>query len=245
MIDYYIYQNEDGKAVRTEADIGLLDDAPQEDRPWLAWVFVKIHSPDESGLCMKQECDLLHRMQTDLKEALREKLDAINSGVRMQDGWMELFFYLPTAKKFDNIAAHVMKRYAFYSFETGSSRDARWQHYMNELYPDALMLQQIRSRAVICELEETGDNIVLSRDVEHYLFFQTETQRERTVHKLEASGFVLKENVQQEEPFRYGAILVKKHDVTESTLMEVTTELFNTVHSEHGIYEGWSTVLAS
>jgi regulator of RNase E activity RraB len=245
MIEYYIYQNEDDKTVRTETDPGLLDAAPQEDRPWLAWVFVRMHSPDVSGMCKNSECDLLRRMQTDLTEALREKLDAVISGVRIQEGWMELFFYLPTARKFDNIAAEVMKKYAFYSFETGSSRDAKWLHYRNELYPDALMLQQIRSRAVIRELEEAGDNIVLLHEVEHYLFFQTEAQRKRAVQKLEASGFVLKENVRQEGEFGYGAVLVRKHDITESTLTEVTAELFDAVRDEYGLYEGWSTVLAT
>ena len=245
MNEYYIYQNEDGKAVRTETDIELLDDVPQKNRPWLAWVFIKILSPDESGWCIGQECDLLYRIQTEVSAALQEKLGAINSGVRMQDGWVELFFYLPTAKKFDNVAASVMKKYTLYSFETGSSRDAHWKHYINELYPDALMLQQIESRAIISELEEVGDDIDLSREVEHYLFFQTEAQRERVVNKLVETGFVLKENIVREGEFGYGTVLVKNHEVTEVTLMKMTTELFDAVRNEHGIYEGWSTVLAS
>lgn len=242
---FYINKNEDSKPVRTQIDLGLLEDAPQAKRSWLAWVFVKIDTPDESGWCVEQECDFLFRLQTDLTDELQVKLGAISSGVRMQDGWLELFFYLPTAKKFDNIAASVMKKYASYSFESGSSRDTRWDHYIKELYPDVLMQQQIQNRVVISELEDAGDDISLSRAVEHYLFFQTEAQRERAVDKLIESGFALKENVQQDGEYSYAAVMVKDHAVTEERVMDVTRELLDAVHNEHGMYEGWSTTLVT
>jgi len=244
MVEYYIYQNEEDKAVRTETDLKLMDDAVEEKRPWLGWVFVKIHSPDERGWCAGEECDRLSHIQNALTEVLREKFDALGSGVRMHEGWQEFFFYLPTAKKFDNIAASVMKSYASYGFETGSTRDVRWQHYKNQLYPNPLMLQQIQSRTVIRELEDAGDDISQARAVEHYLFFQTEAQRERVIHQLEEAGFTLKKTIYQDTEFGYGAVVVKEHNVNESTMMEVTGELLNVVHHEHGVYEGWSTVLA-
>lgn len=244
-IEYYTYENEDGIAVKTETDLGLLDEDLQEYRPWLGWVFIKLHSPDEAGWCTTHECDLLLRLQNDLTERLKEQRDAINSGVRMQDGWLEVFFYLPTAKKFANSAAELMKGYGEYSFETGTSKDKNWNHYRHELYPDALMLQQIKSRIIVDELVAAGDDISQPREVEHYLFCQTQAQIDRVAEVLSTSGFVRKESIDQEGEFSYGVILLKRHELTANSLVELTRELQKSVASEHGIYEGWSTTLAT
>lgn len=244
MTDYYIYQNEDDIAVRTETDLSLFDEAPQNKRPWLAWVFIKMQSRDENGWCLEHEGDLLYRLQSDVIAELKEKLDAVNSGIRMQDGWLELFFYLPGSKKFDNVIRGLFTNYKGYAYETGASRDEHWQHFINEIYPNPLMEQQITSRHIISELEEEGDTLESEREVEHYLFSQTRAQCDRIVKALEQQGFGFKERVESDGEFAHGAVVTKVHDVTEATLMKETTLLFNAVNDENSIYEGWSTTLA-
>ena len=244
MYEYYIDQAEEGIASKTETDLELIDVAPQEERPWLLWVFVKIKSPDEAGWCLEHESEVLLGLQKELVGAFEKKLDALLSGVRMQEGWMEFFFYAPTAKKFESVAMDVLKEFEGYAYETGSSRDSKWEHYLNTLYPRPLMMKQIESRYIIGELEDEGDDITLPREVEHYLFFQTPAPAKRIAEKLETEGFAVKEFVEGEGEYAHGVVLVKRHDVTEMTLMQVSTELINAVEAEHGIYEGWSTVLA-
>jgi regulator of RNase E activity RraB len=246
MNDYYVYRNEEGAAVRTETDLSLIDTVPDNRRPWLVWVFVKIKSPDANGWCIGQECEQLLKLRSSMQKMLGAEIDAVFAGERMQDGWVELFFYAPAAKKFQSSAASVMKDYEGYAFDTGSSRDAKWEHYQLELYPDAVMLQQIESRFIISELEEAGDDITAEREVEHYLFFQTEANAERFAQKMAEKGFALKEKVVQENAeHAHGVVLVKTHAVTEEVLMAQTSELFDEAYREHGTYEGWSTVLAS
>ena len=244
MYEYYIDRDEDGVASKTETDLELLDTAPQKKRPALFWVFVKIKSPDEVGWCLEHECELLSALRKKLFDAFGTKLDAVSSGVRMAEGWVEHFFYAPSAKTFESVAAAIMKEYEGYAYETGSSRDENWEHYTNALYPHPLMLQQIESRYIIGELEDEGDDITVAREVEHYLFFQTPAHAKRVAQKLESEGFAVKEFVEGEDRFAHGVVLVKKHDVTEVTLMSITTQLIDAVDEEHGIYEGWSTVLA-
>lgn len=187
---------------------------------------------------------MFETMRMDLNAALGTALGAINSGARMQEGWYELFFYLRTAKRFDNVASSVMKGYATYSFETGTSRDTHWSHYRKELYPDELMLQQIKSRSIIDELVLAGDDIAKSRPVEHYLLFQTEAQALRALDVLASSAFVLQERFEQEGAFAYGLLLTKTHEVTQERLMDETGVLLDAIRKEHGSYEGWSTMLA-
>lgn len=183
-------------------------------------------------------------MHAKLDEALEASLRALSSGSRMHDGWIEFYYYLPSPKQFDIIAASVMKAYETYAFETATSRDTHWEHHRKTLYPDDLMIQQISSRKIIEELVEAGDELTKQRPVEHYLVFQTEAQRDRVVESLRSSGFSLNEHFDHEGSFAYGAILSKEHEVTLEPVMDECRLLLEAVQKEHGSYEGWSTILA-
>ncbi|RLA69776.1 MAG: hypothetical protein DRG24_07945 [Epsilonproteobacteria bacterium] len=244
MFDYYTFVD-DGNAVRTELDLSLIEEAPQDERGWLAWLFVKIKSPDDMQWCSEHECEILLTIQQRLSKRIEEKLNGVMVGVRMQEGWQEFYFYLPTAKKFENSAAEVMRSFEGYAYDTGTAKDFKWDKYRRELYPDAMMAQQIDSRYIINELEEEGDDLNVERNVEHYLFFQTLAQAERTAESLGESGFTLKETVEQDDTYAYGIVMTKIHAVNEETLMQETLGLFQAAAKEHGVYEGWSTVLST
>jgi len=243
-MDYYIYQDDNGSAVRTDIDLSLIDKAPQDERSWLLWAFVKIKSPNKTFWCEERECEALLNIRIRLEEQVEKSLDGVLAAVRMQDGWQELYFYAPGAKKFENSVKEVMRSFDGYAFETGSTKDRKWEKYIRELYPDLLMAQQIESRYIINELEEAGDRLESEREVEHYLFFQTDAQAQRAQESLRGSGYFLKEIVNQEGDYSHGIVMTKEHAVNEEKLMEETAIMIKASADEYGIYEGWSTVLA-
>jgi regulator of RNase E activity RraB len=245
MIEYYLQFPENEPASRIDVDLSLADDDPEDMfKPMLLWVFVKMQSPDENGICTEDECSKLTKIREALAEKLSGELGAIFSGSRMCEGWFELYFYARTGKKLIASAGEVLQQFEGYTFDTGSSRDEAWEHYHNELYPDTVQLHQIQSRQIIAQLIEAGDDISVEREVEHYLFFQLPTQADRAVTALEASGYGLKEAVEQEGEYPYGRVMVKLQDVTESTMETATAEMLEAALSEHGLYEGWSTTVA-
>ncbi len=245
MIEYY-YRDHEGEApARIDVDLSLAEEEPEDMfKPLLIWVFVKMRSTDESGLCPDEECLTLQGIRESLTEALRERVGAVFSGSRMSEGWFEIYFYARTGKKLTAIAGEVLNRFEGYTFDTGSSRDESWEHYHNELYPDTLSLHQIQSRQIINELIEAGDDITMAREVEHYLFFQIPSQADRAVEKLLHTGYDLKETVEQEGDYPYGRVLVKHQEVTEASMEESVGEMLEAAYIEHGLYEGWSTTVA-
>ena len=243
-MDYYIFQDDNGTAVKTDIDLSLIEEAPQQKRGWLLWIFVKIKSPNEMLWCDESECKILSDIKKHLDERMTEGLDAVLAAVRMQDGWQELYFYAPGAKKFENYAAEVMRSFGGYAYEAGSAKDTKWDKYLRELYPDELMARQIESRHIIKELEEAGDALEKEREVEHYLFFQTSAQAQRAEQSLQKSGYYFKDSIEQESDYFYGIVIVKIHAVTEEVLMQETSVMLKAAADEFGIYEGWSTVLA-
>lgn len=236
MIDYYDYPTEEGTPERIEVNLSLIDDAPDRDKPWLLWLFTKI-TPENS--------EHFKAFQDDLLTTLEEALDAVYGGTITKEGWNELYFYAPTSKKFENLTSEVMTRHGGYPYERGISRDAKWEMYQERLYPDGFNLLTIQNRHTLQALIEEGDNLALSREVEHYFFFQTPTALQRFEKSMEEHGFYLKEHITDDHSeYAYGLTLAKEDNVTPETIHETTAFLYELVLHEHGHYEGWSTVLA-
>lgn len=245
MIEHYMRYRDDVPPVRVEVDLSLAEEEMRFTKPLLLWVFVRMQSPNDAGLCSGEECERLLRLRDALIASLKEKLGARFSGSRMSEGWYELYFYARSGKKLIAAAGEAIGTFPGYTFDTGSSRDEAWHHYENELYPDTLTQHQIYNRHIVEELVEAGDDVMLPREVEHYLFFRLPAQRQRTEMRLEELGYVAREAVEQGGEYCYGSVVTRVQPVDEATMMHTVTELLETVALEYGRYEGWSTTLAS
>lgn len=234
MIEFYELLDDENVPYRCDVELDLIEESPQEERPWLLWLFVKADHVDKS----------LESFTEDLATALNTSMDAVFAGRVMKEGWAEFYFYAPQAKRFENISSEVMGRHGGYVYERGSSKDAKWEMYSDNLYPDAYGLLSIQNRHTITALLEAGDDLSIPREVEHYLFFQTKTSMERAVAQLASHGFSVKEYVHDDESdYAYGVVLIKNEMITPEIVEETTTSLYESAMQEHGHYEGWSTVL--
>lgn len=235
MIEYYELLDDENVPYRCDVELDLIEESPQEERPWLLWLFVKADSVTES----------LEAFTRDLILALNTSVDAVFAGRVMKEGWAEFYFYAPQSKRFENISSEVMNQHGGYVYERGSSRDSKWEMYNDNLYPDAYGLLSIQNRHTIAALVEAGDDLDIPREVEHYLFFQTKTSMERAVSQLASHGYEAKEYVNDDESdYGYGVVLVKIEAINPEIIEETTTSLYESAIQEHGIYEGWSTTLA-
>lgn len=234
MIEFYELLDDENIPYRCDVELDLIEEAPQEERPWLLWLFVKADSVTET----------LEAFTKDLISALNTSVDAIFAGRVMKEGWAEFYFYAPHSKRFENISSEIMTAHGGFVYERGSSKDSKWEMYSDNLYPDPYGLLSIQNRHTIEALLEAGDDLALPREVEHYLFFQTKSSMERTVAQLASHNYSVKEYAMNDESdYAYGVILIKKEAITPEAVEETTTSLYESAMQEHGLYEGWSTVL--
>ncbi len=243
MIEYYITQSDDER-VKTALEIDFLETAPQAERPWLLWAFLKMDDVDDNGFATPDEEKQLTNVIERLTQRLIQDLDAVAVGQKQEDGWLELYFYAPSAKKFQAIVSEVIG--SDFVNDIGSTRDAKWEHYLYTLYPDALMLQQIQSRHIIEDLVEEGDDLTKVREVEHYLGFLTESQAKRVAEELYLHDFKEKEiSYNSSEEYGNTLIVTQDHAIDNELLEALAFLLITTAEKEHGIYAGWSTGIAS
>ncbi len=237
MVDYYELADDEGVVFRCDVELDLIDDAPQEERPWLLWLFVKSDAPLS---------DTFSAFMEDLKNTLKATLDAVFAGTITKEGWVECYFYAPDGKRFENLTSEVMSRHGGFAHERGASRDSKWEMYLERLYPDAYAQLRIQNRHTVEALLEAGDDLTLAREIEHYLFFQTKSSMDRSIASLSPHGFVLKEEFKDDQnDYAYGAVLTKTESVTPEAVEASTALLFDAALEQHGLYEGWSTVLAA
>lgn len=244
MIDYYIGKDDEQKTFRVELDLACADTAPDHKRSWLMWLFVKCKKQLENGMCDEKEHLLLEQMRNELCDAVESGIKGQYVGTKEHEGWMEIYFYAPSAKGFENIAAEVMRTYAIYAYEYGSTMDAKWEHYFLRLSPDSLMHLQMQARRTKQELLAEGDDLSRPHDLEHYLFFQTEAQAIRCAERMEAEGYEFRAQVDAEGDYAHGVILAKTGMLDDETLRLSDLELFDAARREHGLYRGWNTELA-
>ncbi len=211
----------------------------QEMNPWLLSIFIKYDSTKQD----KDTYEEFLETKESLIIALEHNQRALYVGSRVVDGWNEFYFYSYDSKNLDKTVKKILSP-SEYIFESNIVRDTKWEFYENQLVPNELELHHIESSKIIFLLQEEGEDLSISRDVEHYVSFLTPTQKDRFLENLNLDGFSFKDEISSEE-FEHGLALIKNHSVTKNEVKKTIEELFLKIKQEGGFYEGWSTTLVT
>jgi len=209
----------------------------KESNPWLFSVFVKYNSIDES---LEGYEEFLETKES-LIIAVEYEGKAKYVGSMVKDGWSEFYFYASTSKELNSMVPSILNT-SGYTYESNIVKDKKWNFYETQLFPTELEQHNIQTAKIIFLLEEEGDDLNVKREVEHYVSFETPTQKNRFVNTLDLEGFSIKDDISSEE-FEHGVALVKEHGVTYDEVTQEVAKLFEFIKSEKGYYEGWSTTL--
>lgn len=231
-----IFKREDN-GVSTVIEIDLEASEYKSEYPWLFSVFVKYDGVDDSSDAYEEFLET----KESLIIAIEYEDKAKFVGSRIVDGWSEFYFHTSVSKDLDSTVTSMLKN-SGYMYESNVVRDSKWNFYETQLFPTELELAHIQSAKIIFLLEEEGEDLSIKRDVEHYISFETPTQKNRFINTLDLDGFSFKDEISSEE-FEHGVALVKEHSVTEDEVQKVVNELYEAVKKEKGYYEGWSTTL--
>ncbi len=228
---------EDDNIVNIEVNFEVED--AKEMNPWLLSIFVKYDGADER---IEGYEEFLETKEA-LIIALGHNDRAIYVGTRIVDGWSEFYFYSYDSKRVDSIVKQILTP-SNYVYESNIVRDTKWDFHHHNLVPTELELCHIQSAKIIFLLQEEEEDLTVPREVEHYLSFETPTQKNRFLNTLDIEGCKIKDEIDSEE-FEHGVALVKTHRVTEEEVEKVVSVLFAEVKKCDGFYEGWSTVLVN
>ncbi len=226
---------EDGREVNIEVFLDAKE--YKQFSPWIFSVFVKYDVLNGS----EEDLEAFFETKESLIIALEHGTNAKYVGNRLVDDWSEIYFYADDSKQLDAITAKILKPTG-YIYESNAARDKDWEFFDNNIFPTDLELAYMQSAKIVSLLEDEGDEISASREVEHYASFQTSTQKERFIKKAQEIGFKFKDDISSDE-FDHGVALTKEHSVTNEEIQKVIKPLMDLIKEEHGEYELWSTLL--
>ena len=87
-----------------------------------------------------------------------------------------------------------------------------------------------------------GDDLSKSRLVEHYVSFDTASQKDRFLKNVEMIGFRFKDDVDNKE-LAHAVAIEKEHALDQDSLEKNISALLELVKKDHGHYELWSAPL--
>lgn len=217
-----------------------LDQQTDPSRLSLLWVWIDMLMPRPDGLSSREEADTLWKIEDALTRELTEKLDARFVGRITVERRREFYFYTPNALLDASVISDALSLFPEYRFDWETKPDPDWSQYHTVLFPSEEDFEKIKNRKVFDVLKTHGDRLDHPREIRHWVYFQTEIDRENFIHDVIPLGFVVnyKSEDQTEEP-PWGVCLVRI-DFPDA-LDEVVVELLRFAAANSGEYDGWES----
>jgi regulator of RNase E activity RraB len=95
---------------------------------------------------------------------------------------------------------------------------------------------------VLSSLKKNGDNHLIKREVEHWIYFDFAENRDRFHHAASKLGFkVASQSDDAPEPRRFGISVMHNTSVDYNTINDAVLQLFDLSNEFNGEYDGWET----
>jgi hypothetical protein len=227
-------------------NLALRDVAPVMSKPWLLWVWVYFKSPRPDGLSDGGEAPTLYEIEDALSSGISGKCSAILCGRITTQGRREFYFYGETEEGFEADVGDVLAGFKGYRFDTGKQQDRTWNHYQTVLYPTPEHLQRILKRDLLDVLSEKGDICTVPREVQHWIYFRSESLRAQFLKAVNNTRFrIVSPGLSAEGERPFGAVVARtqaiQHDLIDTTVIE----LLQLAQRFDGEYDGWETPIVT
>jgi uncharacterized protein (TIGR01619 family) len=239
----FYFSNVNDKLGSLFVDLGLHKVAPMADKPNVVWVSIKMNNPREDGLSSQEESELLRNIEDALVDKITFKHNSIYVGRLTSAGDRDLYFYFGDTTLYDKTISEVMRTYPKYQFDFGTKEDKEWSGYFDFLYPTPQQFQSIQNRRVIEQLEKGGDKLIKAREVDHWIYFKIEKDRETFIQKISNDGFSIvdKDYHKKLDETPYSLHIKRVDKVDQNSVDEYVIYLWKLANETNGDYDGWET----
>jgi len=235
-------KNLEGKpaSIQFNAGISMDIDKFKYIYPTIAFVKAKFKEPKKNGLLSENEEPEILFMEDKLEAAMIKFRIGKYVGRVISDGYVTFLYYVQFTYNWEDFITFALDEHGSYEVTHGHNADAEWNYYKKLLYPTAKEWQLIQNHKVCDNLKEQGDNLYLTRAIEHKIFFQNEETKEALRVALEEQDFKVQKEIVNEEGVKGLAFYrIDKpfyHDIDELTL-----SLIDIAEAHDAQYDGWET----
>ncbi len=237
--DFYACEIE-AKPHLTMVNLSLFELAPIQGLNLFHCLEITLKHPDpEHGMPSKEEFQSLSHMEDLIHQC---ETDCLRYVARQTGGHKRKFyFYASQEIDFISLTNTVEQVFPNYKTATFNFEDVDWQTYFENLYPNAIGMNEISNRSVFLRLEEKGDNLDIAREIDHNAIFKNRNQARAFSKLAEERGFTVEISTSGIFSKTYD-LLVQRVDPP-SQLDPITYELQELAAELGGSYDGWGCLV--
>ena len=240
--DVYMAQYEKGVG-STVINMSLKEDAPIKLFPYLLKTGVKLINCSKDGLPTKDEFETLYRISNNMKSVIDSNSKNKAAGTFSYQCDRMDYYYLPDTigiRKLLELA--YQKDFSNYQYSIIIKNDNNWEAYLTFLYPNEETYEYMSNEKVIRNLTKEGDDLNKSRQVDHWLYFKTEADRDIFVaYALKEKYKIENKNFTKDSKLKYQLQSARLDNVDIAAISKITIELRKKAKELNGIYDGWET----
>jgi uncharacterized protein (TIGR01619 family) len=230
-----------GSLASVFVDLELRNEVPIISKPWLLWAWVYFQSPRADGLSDSKEAPTLFKMEDALTLHVSRDCRAIHCGRITTEGRREFYFYGETKDGFADAVATAMAGFEGYRFDVGEREDSLWEQYLNVLYPSPEDLERIKNGDLLDVLVQNGDVLKAAREVQHWMYFRSESSRALFRDAAARAGFRIVSESNLEGDLPCGISVARTQTIERALIDKTVVELLRLAQRFGGEYDGWET----
>lgn len=240
--DVYMAQYKKG-AGSTVINMSLKEVAPVKELPYLLSTGVTIIKCATEGLPAKDEFDMLYKISDNIKAIVDSRTKNEFAGTFSYQCERNDYYYLTDTVGIRKLLESAYKTaFPKYKFSINIRKDEEWEAYLTFLYPNDETFEYMSNDKVILKLSEAGDNLTKPRQVDHWLYFKTEADRDKFIpYALKEKFKVESKQFNKNVKLKYQLQISRIDKVDVNSISKVTIELRKKAKELNGVYDGWET----
>jgi len=231
-----------GKPASIMMNLGLFGRVPQMYRPVLARVKLKMRFPRADGLSSNEEYESVNAVEDLLLPRISDQCEGLYVGRITSVGTRSFSIYVGKEGNVKQVVAETIVMADGYTAEVAFSKDPKWVHYLEELYPTPAERQSMLNRRVVDGLRKEGDDLSKPRPVDHFLYFPDARSRQAFLSQAREMGFQLLGKLPEAKPrdLPFGLSIVREDFVhPPHCIDDFVAKLMNLAEQYEGEYDGW------
>jgi hypothetical protein len=240
--EVYLAQYEKGPG-STVLNMDIKNIAPNKNLPFLFSAGVNFTNCTTDGLPASAEFSNLNRISDSITALVNRLVKNTIVGTFTYQCQRRDYFYVPdTSDLRQQVTNLIIKRFPGYTPAFNIKLDNEWEAYLTFLYPSETIMEYIKNEKVVAQLLKAGDKLEKPRQVDHWLYFKTNVDRNCFIEYANREHY----KVETKETMPNGAYLFKLHisrtdNVDLASISKITLELEHEAKKCNGDYDGWET----
>jgi len=248
------YLKIEGDLFAVTADLSAAEEAPKAQLPVCTFMTVTVRG-DEDRLMTEEETedtivlmdgldDVANRRSRGLRSLLPRLPNEVQYvGRRLGEGECQLFWY--SSRQVGERDLTALKAYAPRLRWTAKSfEDPTWSVYLKNLHPGAALSPLMTSWAQLLQRKrEHEEDLMISREVSHTLFFADEEGRDRFIAACPGWNVSTHEAEDAPDGRRFMVILSGEHAIAQKISDPFIVALSERAELFGGAYDGWGSIV--